>query len=228
MPSGPMFTKLNADWSADPNAPIPEAWHDGADLLLKFHLNAFQFPQFKLWEKGILRFLRCSRYRLGYPNMDGWYFGHCRYGKLAHEWGEFYELSGDDASANPPTDWQIIDPNLRPSAHFLFYFRDETFECFADAWQFEPDPANALYRNFLDRRQGLATSSDPANDPSGIRGRAIASPDDELIRPHQDHPGLVSGSTVGIAVANHLQRHVQGAGRLLKRLYGRFINIKRE
>jgi hypothetical protein len=42
------------------------------------------------------------------------------------------------------TDWAAIGDSARAN-HFLFYFRDSTFECISDDWRFEPDPANALF-----------------------------------------------------------------------------------
>jgi hypothetical protein len=44
------------------------------------------------------------------------------------------------------------DGTLSPVRHFLFYFRDETFECMASGWSFELDPLNAL---------GSATATKP-------------------------------------------------------------------
>jgi hypothetical protein len=38
------------------------------------------------------------------------------------------------------------DGTLSPARHFLFYFRDGTFECIASGWSFEPEPTNALCR----------------------------------------------------------------------------------
>ena len=67
----PSFQKLNDDWNADPNGPDPIADASGPDLLLRFLLNSFVFEQFSFGDKGVLRFVNCSRYRLGRTNMDG-------------------------------------------------------------------------------------------------------------------------------------------------------------
>ncbi|MET3871261.1 hypothetical protein J3R74_001131 [Puniceicoccus vermicola] len=37
-----------------------------------------------------------------------------------------------------PNDWEDVDSNSEPSNHYLFYLRDETFECEATSWKFEP------------------------------------------------------------------------------------------
>jgi hypothetical protein len=47
--------------------------------------------------------------------------------------------------AGLPDDW--VNVRNEPSGrHFLFYFRDSTFECFAADWMFEPIPTNGLFR----------------------------------------------------------------------------------
>jgi hypothetical protein len=87
-----------------------------------------------------LIFEGCWRYRLGRTNDEGWYLGQCRFSRLAPEWGEFYEVSGDllDASVK---DWvRLSAPPSDPTRHFLFYLRDSTFECDAVAYRLEaPD-----------------------------------------------------------------------------------------
>ena len=65
--------------------------------------------------------------------------GQCRYSRLAPAWGEFYELSGQDELRLAPNDWQVpAEPGVG-DCHFLFYFRDETFECLAADWRFQRD-----------------------------------------------------------------------------------------
>ena len=146
MVSSISFQQLNHGWNANPNAPYPIVGRSGADLLLQFSLNAFQFPQFNEGDLGILRFHNCARYRLGPTNDEGWHMGQCRYRDSAPAWGEFYELSGDDLRLNEPKDWIEFDSRMNASRHFLFYLKDETFECLASGWTLEPKPTNALCR----------------------------------------------------------------------------------
>lgn len=115
------------------------------DVLLNFAMNAHVYPQFKLFERGTLRFTGCSSYRLDGTNDEGWYRGQCRYTMIAPEWGEFYELVGDDPLRDQPTDWIAVGSSQQ-SRHFLFYFRDDTFECIADDWMIEPGNDNPIYR----------------------------------------------------------------------------------
>ena len=148
------FTKLNESWNAEPNAPDPRVSVCGKDVVLEYLMNEFLYPQYKNAEKGILRFSNCWRYRLGSTNDEGWYRGQCRFSRLAPEWGEFYEVHGDlllDAALNPKAfysekfniqmtpyslDWVTLGREAKSSRHFLFYLRDETFECDAAAWDF--------------------------------------------------------------------------------------------
>lgn len=140
-----IFTHFNHDWNAEPNDPGPQVEMRGNDLLLRFRMNPFQFEKFKEDEHGILRFVSASRYRLGPTNDEGWYRGQCRYSNVAPAWGEFYEISGEDPLRDQQKDWRIIAERTDHGRHFLFYFRDDTFECVAGDWQPEPEPANALW-----------------------------------------------------------------------------------
>lgn len=128
------FRKLNEGWNAEPNAPYPGVAVSGRDVVLRFLLNPFQFTSFAEDDEGMLRFVNCARYRLGATNDEGWYRGQCRYSRLAPEWGEFYEIAGPDPHLMDPIDWKIVSGVSNPSRHFLFYFRDETFECIAADW----------------------------------------------------------------------------------------------
>jgi hypothetical protein len=140
------FYQLNRDWNAEPNAPAPVVEVQDEDLLLNFVVNPFQFPDFKKGEIGVLRFLRCEQYRLGPTNDEGWYTGQCRFSKLAPQWGEFYLIQGDTELLDAPRDWQRVKPPSGRGKHFLFYFRDDTFECVAEQCTIEPVAVNSLLR----------------------------------------------------------------------------------
>ena len=128
------FIQLNQQWNAHPNAPVPTVAVVGSELTLSFAMNAFQFPQYKKGDIGHIRFRHCWRYRLGCTNDEGWYRGQCRFSKIAPAWGEFYEVRGDLRLTEGPDDWITMSPAHSDSTHFLFYFRDDTFECDADDW----------------------------------------------------------------------------------------------
>jgi hypothetical protein len=141
------FAQLNIGWNAEPNAPAPQVLGRGSDLLLEFFVNSMRFPMFKDDEKGILRFEGVSKYRLGPTNDEGWYRGQCRYSGLAPKWGEFYEVTGADGQRDAPVDWHVMNEGEGvKSRHFLFYFRDNTFEAVARDWLFAAAEDNALLR----------------------------------------------------------------------------------
>jgi hypothetical protein len=141
------FIRLNDGWNAEPNAPGESARIDGRDVLLDFAVNAFRYREFNEDDKGGLRFVNCSRFRLGSTNDEGWHRGECRFSGIAPAWGEFYAVTGDPRSTEGPDDWVVMqrDPTEKRT-HFLFYFRDRTFECVADKCLVEPIQDNALFR----------------------------------------------------------------------------------
>jgi hypothetical protein len=130
------FSKLNTDWNAEPNAPNPQVQLWEHDVVLSFLLNPFLYPQFKEEDVGQLRFRNCWRYRLGSVNDEGWYRGQCRFSKLAPAWGEFYMVSGDLLLEQCADDWVQVGHMTDTQKHFLFYFRDEEYECDAESWSF--------------------------------------------------------------------------------------------
>ena len=141
------FIRLNEGWNAEPNAPNENVRIDGNDLILQFRLNPFQFEGFDENDNGILRFTNCSRFRLGVTNDEGWYRGECRFSRLAPSWGEFYAVLNDPSSIAGPDDWVEMPLSiLQSGTHFLFYFRDRTFECVAENCAIEPNRENALFR----------------------------------------------------------------------------------
>ena len=131
------FRQLNEGWNAEPNAPEPKVAVDGRDVVVSFLMNPFHFPQFSADDVGKLRFVSCQRYRLGSTNDEGWLRGQCRFSKIAPRWGEFYEVAGDLRLAECPDDWIDLSNSNEPTRHFLFYFRDGTFECDASGWRFD-------------------------------------------------------------------------------------------
>lgn len=131
------FVKLNDGWNAEPNAPAPVVARLGNDVVLEFRLNPFQFKKFSKGDRARLVFRNSWRYRLGGTNDQGWYLGQCRFSKVAPAWGEFYEVQGDLKLESSPDGWVVLGPEPHaPAKHFLFYLRDQTFEC--DAEMVEP------------------------------------------------------------------------------------------
>jgi hypothetical protein len=131
------FQQLNDGWNAEPNAPDPAIELRGDEVVLAFFANPFQFPRFSEEQRLRLHFTNARRYRLGPTNDEGWHRGQCRFSGAAPRWGEFYEVSGDLKLDRCPADWRVIRDSAQPSRHYLFYLRDQTFECEADHWSLE-------------------------------------------------------------------------------------------
>lgn len=132
----PTFLHLNPDWNAEPNAPSPSVEVMGASVRLRFVLDAWAYAAAEQ-ELGFLTFEQCSQWRLGPANDEGWHNGECRYSGLAPEWGEFYEIAGENELLRlQPNDWRPIGSRGPDERHFLFYLHDDTFECLAKSWTF--------------------------------------------------------------------------------------------
>lgn len=140
------FRKLNLDWNADPNSPDPQVRVEGNDVVLTFEVNAYVYPQFNEGDLAELRFSNCCTYRLGGTNDEGWFRGQCRFSGIAPSWGEFYEVFGDLKLDISPPNWEgrrraiqwMYNGEVRTGLrHFLFYMKDQTFECDAESWSFQ-------------------------------------------------------------------------------------------
>jgi hypothetical protein len=137
------FTKLNETWNAEPNIPNVDLRTEGRNLIVSFALNPFLYPEFSNLDRGELVFENCWRYRLGPTNDEGWWKNQCRFSSSVSDWGEFYEVRGDlKLDVLPEESWILSGEPPSDTRHFLFYFRDHTFECDAASWQFRVIRAN--------------------------------------------------------------------------------------
>ncbi len=130
------FAQLNRGWNADPNAPHPNVEVNGDVVDLCFRSNSFQFPEYAHGQ--LIRILFRGVWRFGFSDLndEGWYRGQCRFTFIAPSWGQFYEVSGDLILVQCEVDWRYLSDRPQPdSRHFLFYFRDNTFECDATSWK---------------------------------------------------------------------------------------------
>jgi len=132
--------KLNENWSADPNVPEPKIKIEGDKLYLDFFLNYFTDKSLEKGQKGQLIFDGCYMYRLGSVNDEGFSREQFRYSPDDIKWGEFYELTESDWVNTFPDDKVLVSESLKDDGqlkHYLFFFRDETFECIAKGYTFE-------------------------------------------------------------------------------------------
>lgn len=129
------FVQLNDDWNAEPNAPQPRgSWHNGVYELDFYLAENLVEP---LEAKGRVIFTACAAWRWEMTNDHGWYAGQGLYARQSPTWGEFYEVLGDDPEISDRS-WEGDLEEGRAKRHFVFYFRDNAFECFADDWCFKP------------------------------------------------------------------------------------------
>ena len=89
--------------------------------------------------------------------------GKCRFSKLAPQWGEFYQLAGDSDILLAPNDWSVVQPETGGGSmeHYLFYFKDETFECVARSWEVEL-PVNRLLVSDMQHQSAASRLTLPA------------------------------------------------------------------
>ena len=129
------FIKLNNGWNAEPNAPCPVIKINGSDLLLSFYMNCYE--GYGKNDIGILNFHNCVQFRLGTLNDEGFY----RYGDIYKQhgvdWGWFYRIVGSDWKKKFDDPIYIENNSVfKEYNHYLFYFRDEDFECIATNYDF--------------------------------------------------------------------------------------------
>ncbi len=128
------FEQLNIGWNAEPNAPEVNITVDGTDVNIEFYSNAFACEIPSGNEKVKITFHDCYQYRNGAPNDEGFYcYNQSRYKKYGVKWGEFYLVHNSDWKENFPDPIKVGMPQDN-SQHYLFYFRDETFECIASSY----------------------------------------------------------------------------------------------
>ena len=131
------FIKLNHGWNAEPNVPDVKIAVDDTDVIVRFRLNPFQFKEFVYGDEGLLTFHNCCQYRVGVPNDEGFYqYGQSRFKQYGIAWGEFYQLEDSGWESEFPDSIQVSGQATENCKHYLFYFRDDTFECIADSFNF--------------------------------------------------------------------------------------------
>jgi hypothetical protein len=128
------YIQITTDWNADPVSPEIELNKEGNDLIMDIYLNHFKFESQKEGDKAKIRFTNCVEYSLNTCNDEGYYYGQYRTTPNELPWGEFYEIkSGLDR--NMPDPIVTITNDNSPKKHFIFFFKDETFECLASGYE---------------------------------------------------------------------------------------------
>ena len=132
------YEKLNINWNADPNSPMPEISKIDDGINIEFYLNSKVYEHIEEEDKGSIEFYNVYKYRLGATNDEGYFNGQFRYKNDQLPWGEFYELKNTDWLKNFPDDEILLNKKLNKKylRHFVFFFKGETFECIASDFSF--------------------------------------------------------------------------------------------
>jgi len=130
------FVKISDKWNADPVSPEIDLKINGQDIVMEFFLNYFAFDNYSEGDKAKITFKNCSKYSLNTCNDEGYYYGQYRINYNELPWGEFYEIKGG-LNRNFPKPVVEVSNDLKNKRHFLFFFKDETFECLADDYKIE-------------------------------------------------------------------------------------------
>ena len=132
------YTRLNKNWNAEPNAPGPVVSKTDEGIELTFLLNPLVYQHIGDDDKGTLEFFDVYAYRLGATNDEGYFLGQFRFKNEQLPWGEFYELFDSKWKNDFPDDKVVLDDSINKSKlrHFIFFFKDEIFECLALNYQF--------------------------------------------------------------------------------------------
>jgi hypothetical protein len=130
------FVKISDNWNADPVLPEISLKAVGVDLEMVIFLNYFAFDNYSEGDKARITFINCSKYSLNTCNDEGYHLGQYRITPTELPWGEFYEItSGVNKDFAEPI-LELSDEH-QGKRHFLFFFKDETFECLADDYKIE-------------------------------------------------------------------------------------------
>lgn len=166
------YIQITKDWNADPVSPEIELKVDGIDLIMEIYLNHFQFDKFQKGDKVKIRFKNCTEYSLNTCNDEGFYYGQYRIKPTEFEWGEFYEIkSGLDR--NLPNPIEIIQNDNSDRKHFIFFFKDETFECIASDYYLDFYNVKVLencktYKVVLGDKEIGTSKLEKADAPMGV------------------------------------------------------------
>jgi hypothetical protein len=124
------YIQITKDWNADPVSPKIELKVDGIDVIMDIYLNHFQFDKYQEGDKVKILFKNCAEYSLNICNDEGFYYGLYRIKPTELEWGEFYEIK-NGLDRKLPNPIKRIQNDNSDKKHFIFFFKDEIFECLA-------------------------------------------------------------------------------------------------
>ncbi len=138
------YVQITIDWNADPVSPDVKLSVDGSDLLLTIFLNYYAFDNFKEGDKVKIIFQNCSEYSFNTCNDEGYYYSQYRTNPNELPWGEFYEIKSG-LNRNFPKPITKLTSDSTSNRHFIFFFKDETFECLAENYKLIALTSKSVY-----------------------------------------------------------------------------------
>ena len=132
------YTQFTIDWNADPNSPDVELVVDGTSVIIDFFVNYFIYDNFNKGDKAKITFFNCHKYSFNSMNDEGYFMGQYRYKYNDLPWGEFYRLDTDWETDFPSKQIILTETvDKKKLNHYIFFFKDNTFECVAENYQLE-------------------------------------------------------------------------------------------
>ena len=167
------YIQITKDWNADPVSPEIELKLDGIDLIMDIYLNHLQFNKYQEGDKVKIRFKNCAEYSLNTCNDEGYFYGQYRTNHNELPWGEFYEIkSGLDKELPNPI--EKIQTSNSDRKHFIFFFKDETFECLASDYYLDfynekvLNSCKTKYNVVLEGKEIGTSKLEKADAPMGV------------------------------------------------------------
>jgi len=130
------YVQITKDWNAHSVSPKIELQVINSNLIMTIIVNDYVFEGFDEGDKASILFKSCSKYSLNTCNDEGYYYGQYRTNPNELPWGGFYEIKSglDREFPEPIVNLTMENSNKR---HFIFFFKDETFECLADDYEID-------------------------------------------------------------------------------------------
>ena len=131
------YVKLSTNWNADPNSPNEKIVIESNRVTLEFNMNYYIYDHFKEGDRGHIKFEGCHKLSYNTTNDEGYFRGQYRFNQLELPWGQFYEVESDWENNfhknNIVLGYRF--PQIKYK-HFIFFLRDNTFECIAENFKF--------------------------------------------------------------------------------------------
>lgn len=168
------YFKITSDWNADPVSPGMDLEIIGNDLVMEIFVNYLVYDNYKEGDKAKITFENCSEYSLNTCNDEGYYYGQYRTNPNELPWGEFYEIS-NGLNRDFPEPVVRLQGGNENKKHFMFFFKDETFECLASDFSIEHItgisselPPIKIYNIFLEGQDIGTSQLEKADAPMGV------------------------------------------------------------